>query len=161
MELDAIAVFVKVVEMKSFSGAARLLKMPKTTVSAKIASLEKRLGVTLIQRTTRSLNVTEAGKTYFNHCVSAIRAIELGESELLANQEKPNGLLKITVPVGLSSFILAKIINEYFNKCPDVNLEMIVTNRFVDLVGEGVDLAIRAGQLKDSTLIAKKFFEVQ
>ncbi|MBX9839511.1 MAG: LysR family transcriptional regulator, partial [Silvanigrellaceae bacterium] len=89
MELDAIVVFTKVVETKSFSGAARLLKMPKTTVSFKIAALEKRLGVTLIQRTTRHLNITESGLVYYSHCVNAIKSIEQGESELLSRQDKP------------------------------------------------------------------------
>jgi DNA-binding transcriptional LysR family regulator len=160
MELDAIVVFTKVVETKSFSGAARLLKMPKTTVSSKIAGLEKRLGVTLIQRTTRHLNITESGLVFYNHCVNAIKSIEQGESEILSRQEKPKGLLKITFPVGISSSILARIISEYLNKYPDVTIELIVTNRLVDLIREGFDLAIRAGQLSDSTLRTKKFFDV-
>ncbi|WP_397602098.1 LysR family transcriptional regulator [Silvanigrella sp.] len=160
MELDAIVVFTKVVETKSFSGAARLLKMPKTTVSFKIAALEKRLGVTLIQRTTRHLNITESGLVYYSHCVNAIKSIEQGESELLSRQDKPKGLLKITFPLGISSFILAQIISEYLKKYPDVTIELIVTNRIVDLIREGFDLAIRAGQLSDSTLRTKKFFDV-
>src|SRR5258706_8237046 len=101
MDLDAIAVFVKVVEAGSFSGAARLLKMPKTTVSAKVAALEKRLGVNLIQRTTRKLYVTEAGQQYFHHCANAVREIELGESALVSTKNKPTGLLKVTAPVDL------------------------------------------------------------
>src|SRR6478736_6162829 len=77
--MDAIAVFVKVVEAGSFSAAARRLKMPKTTVSAKVAGLEKRLGVRLIQRTTRKLRMTEAGEKYFRHCEIAIREVELAK----------------------------------------------------------------------------------
>lgn len=159
MELDAIAVFVKVVEAGSFSEAARLLKMPKTTVSAKVAALERRLGVTLIQRTTRKLHITDAGQNFFRHCAIAISEIEKGESELSAGTSKPRGVLKITAPADLGHALLPKIVCTYRQKYPDVRLELVVTNRIVDLVGEGIDLAIRAGELKDSSLIAKKFFD--
>lgn len=159
MELDAIAVFVKVVEAGSFSEAARLLKMPKTTVSAKVAALERRLCVTLIQRTTRKLHITDAGETFFRHCAIAISEIEKGESELSAGTSKPQGILKITAPADLGHTLLPKIVCHYRLKHPDVRLELVVTNRVVDIVGEGIDLAIRAGDLKDSSLIAKKFFD--
>ncbi len=161
MDISAIAVFVKVVESGSFSAAARLLKMPKTTVSAKIANLETRLGVTLIQRTTRKLSVTEAGQNYYRHCATAVREIEQGESEILAAQEKPTGLLKITAPHDVGHSLLPGIVDAYLTLHPGIQIELIITNRFVDLVGEGVDLAIRAGELKDSTLVARKFFEIK
>jgi DNA-binding transcriptional LysR family regulator len=160
MDFDAIAVFVKVVESGSFSAAARLLKMPKTTVSAKIAALEKRLGATLIQRTTRKLNVTDAGQNYYRHCALAVREIEQGESQIMASQEKPTGLLKITAPPDVGHALLPQIIEKFLAEHSDIQLELLITNRFVDLVGEGVDLAIRAGELKDSTLVAKKFFDI-
>ncbi len=160
MDLDAIAVFVKVVEAGSFSGAARLLKMPKTTVSAKVAALEKRLGVNLIQRTTRKLHITEAGHKYFHYCATAIRAVEQGESELLSSQTTPTGLLKITAPVDLGHTVLPRIVRTYLEKYPETTIELIISNQVVDLIGEGVDLGIRAGKLKDSSLIAKRFFDV-
>lgn len=160
MELDAIAVFVKVVEAGSFSEAARLLKMPKTTVSAKVASLERSLGVTLIQRTTRKLHITDAGETFFKHASNAIAEIEKGESELLAGTSKPKGVLKVTAPADLGHTLLPRIVCTYREHFPDVQVELIVTNRVVDLVGEGIDVAIRAGELKDSSLIAKKFFNI-
>jgi DNA-binding transcriptional LysR family regulator len=161
MDIGAIMVFVKVVESGSFSGAARLLKMPKTTVSAKIAALEKRLGVTLIQRTTRKLSITEAGQNYYQHCAKAVREIEQGESQILASQEKPTGILRITAPHDVGHSLLPGIIEAYLSQHPDIQLDLMITNRYVDLVGEGVDIAIRAGELKDSTLVAKKFFEIK
>ncbi len=161
MDFDSIAIFVKVVESGSFSAAARLLQIPKTTVSAKIAALEKRLGVTLIQRTTRKLNITEAGQTYYRHCAVAVREVELGESQILASQENPTGVLKITAPPDVGHSILPKIVDRFLSEHPDVQIELIVTNRFVDLIGESVDLGIRAGELKDSTLVAKKFFDIE
>ncbi|HEY5798595.1 MAG TPA: LysR family transcriptional regulator [Burkholderiaceae bacterium] len=159
MELDAIAVFVKVVETGGFSSAARALSMPKTTVSAKVAALEKRLGVTLLQRTTRKLRVTEAGETYFHHCASAVREIELGEAALRSTQEKPSGLLRITVPVDFGRTVMPPIVRAYLEKYPDTRVEMLVTNQVLDIVGEGLDLAVRAGALKDSTLVARRFFD--
>lgn len=160
MDLDAIAVFVKVVEAGSFSGAARLLKMPNTTVSAKVAALEKRLGVMLIQRTTRKLFVTEAGERYFHHCASAVREIELGESALVSAQGTPTGLLRVTAPVDLGHALLPKIIHAYLEEYPGTSVEMLLSNGVDDLVGQGIDLAIRAGRLKDSSLIARRFFSV-
>lgn len=159
MDLDAIAVFVRVVEAGSFSAAARRLGMPKATVSAKVARLEKRLGTSLIQRTTRKLRVTEAGEEYFRHCAEAIREVELAESTLQSASGRPSGVLKVTTPVDLGHTLLPRIVHAYAAKYPDVSLELLVTNRVVDLVGEGVDLAIRPTQaLKDSSLIAQRYF---
>jgi DNA-binding transcriptional LysR family regulator len=160
MDLDAVAVFVKVVEVGSFSGAARLLNMPKTTVSAKLAALEKRLRVKLIQRTTRKLRVTEAGTKYFQHCANAVREMELGEAALQSTQGEPAGVLKVTAPVDIGHLLLPRITRAYLAKYPGTTVELLVSNRIVDLIAEGVDLAIRAGTLKDSSLIAKRFFDV-
>lgn len=158
---DAIPVFVKVVQAGSFSAAARLLDMPKTTVSAKIAALEKRLELKLIQRTTRKLHVTEAGMKYFRHCSNAIHEIELGEAAVQSTQGEPSGVLRVTAPVDIGHLVLPRITRAYLARYPGVSVELLVSNRFVDLIGEGVDLAIRAGTLKDSSLIAKRFFDVE
>jgi DNA-binding transcriptional LysR family regulator len=160
--VDSIAVFVKVVEAGSFSAAARRLGVPKTTVSAKVAGLERRLGVRLIQRTTRKLRMTEAGEQYFRHCAIATREIELGEAALQSSKEKPSGVLKVTAPVDLGRAVLPRIVRAYTAKYPDVSVELIVTNRVVDIVEEGVDLAVRwAGALKDSSLVARRFIETR
>src|SRR5215470_12360647 len=160
--MDAIAVFVKVVETGSFSAAAKRLGMPKTTVSAKVAGLEKRLGVRLIQRTTRKLRMTEAGAKYFDHCAIATREIELAEAALQSTKEKPQGVLKITAPVDFGRAVLPRIVRAYTAKYPDVSVDLVVTNRVVDVVEEGIDLAVRwAGALKDSSLIARRFIETR
>lgn len=160
--LDDIAVFVQVVEAGSFSAAARRLAMPKATVSAKVARLEKRLGLSLIQRTTRKLRVTEAGEQYFHHCAEAIREVEVAEAALQSTSGKPSGVLKITAPVDLGRTLLPRIVNAYAARYPDVSVELLVTNRVMDLVGEGVDLAIRPSQvLKDSSLIAQRYFDMR
>ncbi|MGH8297710.1 MAG: LysR family transcriptional regulator [Steroidobacteraceae bacterium] len=161
MNLDAVAVFVRVVESGSFSAAARRLGMPKATVSAKVARLEKSLGISLIQRTTRKLRVTEAGEQYFRHCAEAIREVELAEAALQSSKGKPAGVLKVTAPVDLGHTLLPRIVHAYVAKYPDVSIELLVTNRVIDLVGEGIDLAIRPAQvMKDSSLIAQRFFEI-
>jgi DNA-binding transcriptional LysR family regulator len=160
--MDAIAVFVKVVEASSFSVAARRLGMPKTTVSAKVAGLEKRLGVRLIHRTTRKLRMTEAGEKYFHHCAIAIREVELAEAALQSTKGKPDGVLKVTAPVDLGHVVLPQVVRDYAVKYPDVSVELIITNRTVDLVAEGVDIAIRsASVLRDSSLIARRFFDAR
>lgn len=161
MDLDAIAVFVKIVESGSLSNAARLLNMPKTTVSAKLAALEKRLGVNLIHRTTRKLHMTEAGEKYFHHCANAVREVELGEAALLSSQGKPTGVLKVTAPVDIGHVVLPRITRAYLAKYPDITIELLISNRVTDLVEEGVDLAIRAGLLKDSSMIAKRFIDLR
>src|SRR5262245_54847677 len=126
--MDGIEVFVKVVEAGSFSRAALRLDMPKTTVSAKVAELERRLGVRLIERTTRKLHLTEAGETYFRHCAVAVHEVELGQEALQAAKGKPSGLLKVTAPVDLGQTLLPNIARTYAAKYPDVSIELIVTN---------------------------------
>lgn len=160
MEFDAIAVFVKVVEAGSFAEAARQMKLPKTTVSAKVAALEKRLGTSLIQRTTRSLRVTDAGQEFFRHCSSAVRQLELGESAVASHQSRPSGVLRVTAPVALGRLFLPRITHAYLAKFPDMSVEMLITNRVLDLVQEGIDLAIRPGRLRDSSLVARRFFDL-
>ena len=156
MDLNEIAIFIQVVQLGSFTRAAQKLEMPNSTVSSKISALERRLGVTLIQRTTRKLYVTAAGQIYFQKCLAALDAIQGAEGDLAASQGSPQGLLKITAPVELGASLLPSIITEYTRKYSAVTVEVILTDRRVDLLAEGIDLAIRAGQLQDSSLIAKK-----
>ena len=151
-----MSVFLKVVQEGSFNKAAKKLGMPNSTVSSKVSSLEKRLGVTLIQRTTRKLNITPAGQSYFKRCMSGLEEIKAAEAEIATFQGEPQGLLRITAPAELGSNILPGIISEYTKKYPKAQIELILTDRRVDLIGENIDLAIRAGELRDSSLIAKR-----
>jgi DNA-binding transcriptional LysR family regulator len=158
MRTDEISVFVGVLEAGSFAGAARRLRMPATTVSAKVAALERRLGVTLIQRTTRKLRVTPAGQTYFERCRIGLREIEAAEAEIAAEAGSLTGLLRLTAAVDIAQTVLPSIIGAFRDAYPAVHLELIVTDRVVDMVAEGVDLAIRMGPLRDSTLVTRSFF---
>jgi DNA-binding transcriptional LysR family regulator len=157
MELDGIEVFVKVVEAGSFSQAAKLLGMPNSTVSAKVSALEKRLGVTLLQRSTRKLRATPAGETYFQQCVQALEQLQAAESELTSAQREPQGLLRVTAPADIGHTLLAILVRGFLQQYPKTEVDLVVTNRVLDLIAEGVDLAIRAGELADSRLIAKRF----
>jgi DNA-binding transcriptional LysR family regulator len=157
MDLDGIAIFVKVMQAGSFSRAARLLGMPNSTVSAKVSALEKRLGVTLLQRTTRKLRATQAGEAYFHRCVQALEELQAAENELETARGEPTGRLRLTAPVEVGHNLLPALVHAFVNKYPQMTVEVMVTNRVLDLVAEGVDLAIRAGPLKDSSLIAKRF----
>ncbi|MBK7844501.1 MAG: LysR family transcriptional regulator [Bdellovibrionales bacterium] len=160
-QLDGIDVFVKVIQAGSFTGAAKLLNMPVTTVSGKIRELERRLGVTLIHRTTRKLSITESGQTYFKHCLTALNEVTTAENALKDSKAEPEGLLRITAAPDLGHAVLPPLVKKYLAKYPKVKIELILTNRMIDLVGESVDLALRAGPMKDSTLITKKFKETE
>lgn len=156
MNLNEISIFIKVVEAGSFIGAAKTLGMPKSTVSARLSSLEKRLGVTLIRRTTRKLNVTDAGKAYYQQCLLAFSQIMAAEELVTQGQSTPHGLLRITAPIELGGALLPKVIEEFTKRYPEVKLEVILSDKTVDLVSEGIDIAIRAGNLRDSNLMSKK-----
>lgn len=154
--LDEIAVFLKVAEMGSFSGAARQLVMPNSTVSAKVSLLEKELGVTLIKRTTRRLFVTEAGQEFYKRCAEGLAHIKAAEEQITQTQVEPMGRLRITAPVELGAAVLPKVALDFRRKFPKVILDFDLSDRQIDLVSEGFDIAIRAGELKDSSLIGKR-----
>lgn len=156
MDFNEIAIFIRVVQEGSFSQAAKKLGMPNSTVSAKVSNLERRLGVTLIQRTTRKLNITPAGDAYYKRCIQGLEEIKAAEAEIANVQGEPQGLLRITAPNELGSSILPGIVSQYTKKYPKARIEVVLTDRRVDLLSENIDLAIRAGELKDSSLIAKR-----
>jgi DNA-binding transcriptional LysR family regulator len=157
MDLDGIAIFVKVLQAGSFSRAAKLLGMPNSTVSAKVSALEKRLGVTLLQRTTRKLRATQAGEAYYQRSLRALEELQAAENELETGRAEPQGLLRLTAPVEIGHSLLPALVHAYLKNHPRMEVELVVTNRVLDLIVDGIDLAIRAGPLKDSSLIAKRF----
>lgn len=154
--LNEILVFVRVVQGGSFSAAARALGLPKSTVSARIAALEGRLGVSLLQRTTRQLHVTEAGRDLFEAAAKAVSDIEAGEALATKGQGVPTGLLRVTAPVDIATSVLPDFLCAYTARYPGVKLDLVLTGRTADLVAEGIDVALRAGRLKDSSLTGKK-----
>lgn len=155
MDFNDAAVFVKVVQAGGFSPAARVLGLPVSTVSTRVARLERHLGITLLQRTTRRLHLTDAGNRYFAHAVTGLGHLLDAEAAATETAGEPQGLLRVTAPADLGDHILAEVLERMGRECPQVQIEMLLLDRHVDLVGEGVDAAIRTGALKDSSLIAK------
>src|ERR1051325_2302218 len=125
MNLDAIAVFVKVVQAGSFTHAAKLLNMPNSTVSAKVAALEKELGITLLQRTTRSLHLTEAGEVYFRRCLRALEELQAAENELAADRGAPKGVLRLTAPVELGRSVLPPVLDVLMKRHPAIEIDLV------------------------------------
>lgn len=159
MDLNEIVIFVKVAQLGSFSAAAKNLDLPKSTVSTKISSLEKRLGLNLIHRTTRKINLTSIGQQFYDRCVTNIENLKNAEEEVVFSKKSPTGKIVVSAPVFLGSYFLPEVICNYKKEFPDVDIELILTDRNVDIVAEGVDLALRAGKLADSSLMAKKIGE--
>jgi DNA-binding transcriptional LysR family regulator len=153
MNLNEMLVFARVVQAKSFTTAAAELGMPKSTVSRKVSELEERLKARLLQRTTRKLSLTDAGRTYYDYCARIVGEVEDAERAVSSLQATPRGVLRVTAPVNAA--FLGPIISDYLKRYPEVRIDLFCTARSVDLVEERFDLGIRAGALADSTLIAK------
>ena len=153
---EATRVFVQVVESKTFRAAARALGMPKSTVSFRVAALEDQLGERLLERTTRRLRLTDAGALYHQRALSALETLQEAERALSERKTSPSGRLCITATIEGGQFVLAPIFAEYARRYPAVELEIILTDRRVDLIEEGVDVAIRGGALPDSTFVARR-----
>lgn len=152
-DLNALTVFAKVVQTGSFTAAARALGMPKSTVSQRVLELEDRLGVRLLQRTTRRLSLTDAGRVYHDHCLRIVAEVEEADRAVTSLQEKPRGLLRVTVPA--STQFLGPCLADFLGQHDGVKLDVVCTDRSVNLVEESFDIAIRAGVLSDSTLITR------
>ena len=155
MDFNEAAVFVKEVQAGSFSAAARQLGLPTSTVSTRVSRLEKRLGITLLQRTTRRLHLTEAGTAYYHHASLGLGYMLEAEAAIDEARQQPQGKLKVTTPADLGDGLLAALIERTQREYPALEMELRLTDRYVDLVAEGVDVAIRTGELRDSTLVAK------
>jgi DNA-binding transcriptional LysR family regulator len=159
MDLNELHVFTKVVESGSFVGASRALGMPKSTVSRKVSELEERLGARLLQRTTRKLSLTDVGHTYYLHAARVVAEVEAAERAVTRMQETPRGLVRMTTPLNFG--FLAPILASFMRRYPEVQIELVGADRLVDLIEEGFDVAIRAGALEDSSLVARSLGKIE
>ena len=157
----AIPVFVAVVENGGFSAAARTLGISKSAVSKRINQLEAHLGVRLLHRTTRKLSLTEAGERYFEHAAQALNAAGQAEDAVTELQGEPQGNLKISSPMSFGRLHVAPLIPKLLQRYPKLRINLVMDDRKVDLVAGGFDVAIRAGNLPASTLIARKLAPVR
>ncbi|MCK7427199.1 LysR family transcriptional regulator [Enterobacter chengduensis] len=142
-DLNDFVWFVKVVDYGGFAAAGRALDLPKSRLSRRIAQLEERLGVRLIHRTTRQFTVTEVGQTFYQHCKAIMVEAEAAEEAVAALQAEPRGVVRITCPITLLHVHVGPMLARFMARYPGINLQLEATNRRVDLVGEGVDIAIR------------------
>lgn len=159
IDLNDMLLFTQVVDAGSFTAAAKELGMPKSTLSRRISKLESQLNCLLLQRTTRSLSLTEIGADFYRHSLRMVAEAKEAERVISLNREEPCGLLRVTAPPGFGNDLLGSLVADFLRQYPEVRLELDISNRFVDLVEEGFDLALRAGHLEDSSLIARRLGE--
>jgi DNA-binding transcriptional LysR family regulator len=152
----SLNIFVKVAEAGSLSGAARLLDLSNPSVTRHLAELETHVGARLFNRNTRRLSLTETGASYLERCKQILLDIDTATIDAATSAARPNGALRINAPVSFSVDHLARILPGYARRYPDVSLDVTLSDRVVDLVDEGYDLAIRIGRVLDSSLVARK-----
>ena len=155
-KLQAMEVFVQVVDAGGFTRASENMKLPKATVSTLIQSLETSLSVKLLHRTTRHVSVTADGAAYYERCLRILSDVREAEESLSRTRLSPSGRLRVDAPTGLASEVIIPALPEFFALYPDIQLELGCSDRPVDLIEEGVDCAVRGGQLGDSNLIARR-----
>ena len=155
-QYEQMAIFAKVVDAMSFTRAAEMLGLPKSTVSTQVSKLEAKLGVQLLQRSTRRLHLTPAGARYYEHCARMVEVADQAVTEISELQDRPTGVLRITAPVNYGTAILCPLAADFLERHPDLRIELVLLDRVVNLIEEGIDLAFRLGPLRDSNLIARR-----
>lgn len=159
--LDLMRTFVAVADTQSFTGAGKRLGRSKALVSKHVGELEARLGVRLINRTTRSVQVTEIGRAYYERVRTLIADFETLEETIKAESGQPRGRLRITAPQTLGEMELMEMLNAFRARFPALDVDVFLADRIVDMIGEGFDVALRVTTLQDSTLIARKLCDVR
>ncbi|MBW8725665.1 MAG: LysR family transcriptional regulator [Inquilinus limosus] len=152
----AMIVFAQVVDSRSFSAAAARLGLSKSAVSKQIAKLEDRLGARLLNRTTRTLSPTDAGQDFYERCLRVVREVEEAERAISHLSAEPRGLLRLSAPASFGREYLAPLVPEMLARWPELRIEALFEDRFVDVVAEGFDLVIRITRLQDSSLVARR-----
>ena len=156
MNAGELEVFVRVVQAGSFSAAARGLDLTPSAVSKQIARLEDRLGARLLNRTTRRLNATEVGSAFYERCARILADMAEAEQAVIDLHGAPRGLLRISLPLSFGRLHIVPLIPDFLAKYPEVRIDLSFNDRMVDLIEEGMDLAVRVGELSDSSLIARR-----
>ncbi len=158
-QLGAMRVFVRVVQTGSFSAVGRELNTTQATISKKVAALEAKLGVKLLTRSSRDVSLTQAGADYYEQTVVVLAELDEVEARVRSQIAAPQGTLRVAAPIAFGRLVLAPMIGEFIQRYPDIKIDMSLGDRHVDLMTEGVDVAIRARKLEDSSLIARHLFE--
>jgi DNA-binding transcriptional LysR family regulator len=158
---DAMQAFARVVETGSFTKAADTLHMSKTTVTQLVQQLEARLRVRLLNRTTRKVNITADGAAYYERVIQLLADMDDAETSLSTAAAAPRGRLRVDVPSPLARFILMPALPDFHARYPDIQIDMGVSDRVVDLIGENVDCVVRGGELTDQSLMARRLGDLQ
>ena len=158
--LNEMEAFVRVVDLGGFTDAAKKMGLSKSAVSKHVASLEDRLGARLLNRTTRRVSPTDIGLAFYDRAIRVLAEASEADAMVTAMQEAPRGELRVSAPVSYGFRRLAPAVSDFLRLYPDISVHMTLDDRFVELVAEGYDLAIRIGELPDSTLRARKLSEV-
>ncbi|MGJ4940165.1 LysR family transcriptional regulator [Bradyrhizobium sp. HKCCYLS1011] len=159
--IDAMEAFVTVAELNGFAPAARKLKLSPSAVTRLVAALEEHLGARLLQRTTRSVALTDAGTRYLERARRILADIEEAELAAEGERQKPSGRLVVSAPVGFGRLHVGPVVTAYLQRYPEVSGELRLEDRIINLVEDGVDLAVRVGHLPDSTLVARQVGEMR
>ncbi|WP_432473372.1 LysR family transcriptional regulator [Amphritea sp. HPY] len=159
MNYQNLFVFLKVIERGSFLGASELLAMPTSTVSRKVMQLEQDVGYKLMHRSARKIVMTEAGEKFYNRCQPLFTELEHTASQLDDELADPSGVLRVTAPVSLTNDLLAEWFFQFMERFPRIQLELMVVNRNIDLVEEGVDVAFRVGDIRLQNWISRPLME--
>ncbi|NQZ94028.1 MAG: LysR family transcriptional regulator [Moritella sp.] len=153
---SGVSEFVAVAETESFTAAGKRLGISTAQVSRQISALEERLSAKLFYRTTRKVSVTEVGGIYYQHCRQVMDGLADAERAITNLQSTPKGKLKITAPITYGERSVAPLVNDFVTQYPELEVQLVLSNQQIDLIDEGFDLAIRLGQLGDSTMIGKR-----
>jgi DNA-binding transcriptional LysR family regulator len=156
MDLNRVSLFVRVVETSSFTRAAQSLGLRKSSVSRGVSRLEEELGVRLLDRTTRKLALTDAGRAYFDRVREAISFVDEANADVQEMGREPQGTVRVTAVPAFAENFMADVLTRFVRRYPKIKVELVLTSQSVDLVERGIDVAVRAGLLKDSSLVAKK-----
>lgn len=154
-DLHDVSMFVRVIDAGSFTAAARLLGVPKSSASRRVRQLEDALGVQLVQRSTRHLRLTDAGREYYERVSSALAGVQEAQSAVADLHDRPRGTVRLVAPSEWSGWILAPIVAMFLERYPDIRIDLSLTDRQVDLLREGFDLGLVAGPLPDSSLVTR------
>ncbi|MGM0785136.1 MAG: LysR family transcriptional regulator [Pseudomonadota bacterium] len=156
---DGIEAFVEVVRLGTFAAAARRLQVSNSHVSRQVAQLEQQLGLPLLYRTTRQIRLTDAGESYYARCRTLLDGFRDAESTLQERQNRPHGVLRLSSATTFGERFIAPLVNDFLCLHPQLEMRLHLTNRQVDIIDEGYDIAIRMGTLQDSSLVARRLGE--
>jgi len=156
METDDLVLFVRVAELRSLTAAGRDLRLTPAVVSARLIRLEKKLGMRLLNRTTRQVDLTPDGHSFLEHSLKILEAVDRAQSAIALNRDSPAGSLKVSAPVSFSRLHLALAVARFTEAHPNLQLQLVASDRFDDFFHEQIDLLIRVAELKDSNMVARR-----